>query len=149
MTHGNSCELSIVMPCLNESETLEALYRKSPGFFETAEYPRRSRRSRQWQSGWIARNCPSGRSPGGGCSTARSRIGVLGGITNAQGDYVIMGDADDSYDFTALMPFLEKLREGFELVMGDRFAGGIKPEPCLSFIVIWKNLSEAFLGDRC
>jgi len=38
-----------------------------------------------------------------------------------------MGDADDSYDFTNLMPFLVRLREGFELVMGNRFQGGIKP----------------------
>lgn len=38
-----------------------------------------------------------------------------------------MGDADDSYDFTALSPFLEKLRDGYELVMGNRFAGGIAP----------------------
>jgi hypothetical protein len=38
-----------------------------------------------------------------------------------------MGDADDSYDFTALMPFVERLRAGDELVMGNRFAGGIAP----------------------
>ena len=44
-----------------------------------------------------------------------------------EGKFVIMGDADDSYDFTALMPFLEKLREGCDLVMGNRFLGGIKP----------------------
>ena len=52
---------------------------------------------------------------------------LIGGIAAARGQFVIMGDADDSYDFTALMPFLEKLREGFDLVMGNRFQGGIRP----------------------
>jgi hypothetical protein len=51
----------------------------------------------------------------------------MGGIEAARGRYVIMADADDSYDFTALMPFLEKLRDGWQLVMGNRFAGGIAP----------------------
>ena len=51
---------------------------------------------------------------------------LIGGIAAAKGRYVAMGDADDSYDFTSLMPFVEKLRLGSELVMGDRFAGGIQ-----------------------
>src|SRR5262249_20360596 len=52
---------------------------------------------------------------------------LMGGILAARGKYIIMGDADDSYDFTDLRPFLAKLREGFDLVMGNRFQGGIKP----------------------
>ena len=70
---------------------------------------------------------------------------LIGGTKEAYGTYVIMGDSDDSYDFLHLMPFLEKLREGYELVMGNRFAGGIEPDampwshryignPVLSFI---------------
>src|ERR1700749_2948963 len=70
---------------------------------------------------------------------------LMGGIIAARGEYVIMGDADDSYDFTNLMPFVEKLREGCALVMGNRFKGGIEPgampplhrylgNPVLSFI---------------
>ena len=69
----------------------------------------------------------------------------MGGILAARGEYVIMGDADDSYDFTNLMPFVEKLRKGADLVMGNRFKGGIAPgampplhrylgNPVLSFI---------------
>ena len=50
---------------------------------------------------------------------------LIGGCNAALGEYVIMGDADDSYDFLHLMPFLEKLREGYDLVMGNRFKGGI------------------------
>lgn len=53
---------------------------------------------------------------------------LIAGCDAANGKYVIMGDADDSYDFSNLMPFIEKLREGYELVMGNRFAGGIEDE---------------------
>src|SRR5262245_16774096 len=49
------------------------------------------------------------------------------GISAAQGRFVIMGDADDSYDFSNLQPFVKKLRDGAELVMGNRFNGGIAP----------------------
>jgi hypothetical protein len=49
------------------------------------------------------------------------------GIAAAQGRYIIMGDADDSYDFSNLQPFVDRLRQGDELVMGNRFRGGIKP----------------------
>lgn len=47
------------------------------------------------------------------------------GIAAAQGDFVVMGDADGSYDFRALGPFLERLRDGHDVVLGNRFAGGI------------------------
>jgi glycosyltransferase involved in cell wall biosynthesis len=49
------------------------------------------------------------------------------GIAAAQGPFIIMGDADDSYDFTDVPRFVEKLREGYEMVMGNRFRGGIQP----------------------
>src|ERR1700679_4274457 len=52
---------------------------------------------------------------------------LMGGILAARGEYVIMGDADDSYDFTNLMPFVTGLRNGADLVMGNRFKGGIAP----------------------
>jgi glycosyltransferase involved in cell wall biosynthesis len=52
---------------------------------------------------------------------------LIAGIEAAQGRYVIMADADDSYDFTALDPFVQKLRSGCALVMGNRFKGGIAP----------------------
>src|SRR5262249_14928572 len=52
---------------------------------------------------------------------------LMAGIAAARGDFVIMGDADDSYDFADLQPFISNLRAGYDLVMGNRFAGGIKP----------------------
>ena len=50
---------------------------------------------------------------------------LRGGLAAAQGRFLVMGDADDSYDFTNLGPFLDRLRQGDELVMGNRFKGGI------------------------
>ena len=52
---------------------------------------------------------------------------LMGGIAAARGKYVIMGDADDSYDFSDLSPFVQQLRAGSDLVVGNRFRGGIKP----------------------
>jgi glycosyltransferase involved in cell wall biosynthesis len=49
------------------------------------------------------------------------------GIANAHGEFIIMGDADDSYDFSEVPKFVAKLREGYDLVMGNRFRGGIQP----------------------
>jgi glycosyltransferase involved in cell wall biosynthesis len=52
---------------------------------------------------------------------------LIGGIDAAQGQFVVMGDADDSYDFEAIGPLIDKLREGYDLVVGNRFMGGIEP----------------------
>jgi len=52
---------------------------------------------------------------------------LMGGITAARGKYVLMGDADCSYDFGHIPRFLNKLREGYDLVMGNRFQGGVQP----------------------
>ena len=52
---------------------------------------------------------------------------LAAGIQAAKGKYIIMGDSDESYDFSALTPFIDKLRQGYDLVMGNRFSGGIAP----------------------
>jgi glycosyltransferase involved in cell wall biosynthesis len=70
---------------------------------------------------------------------------LSGGIAAARGRWVVMGDADDSYDFAQLEPFVERLRDGYDLVNGNRFKGGIEPgampwlhrhlgNPVLSFV---------------
>jgi len=59
---------------------------------------------------------------------------LIYGSLAAHEKYIIMGDSDDSYDFSNLLPFLEKLRGGCDLVMGNRFKGGIKPGA-----MPWKN----------
>lgn len=52
---------------------------------------------------------------------------MRGGIGAAEYEYIVMGDADDSYDFLDLSGFIEMLDQGYDLVMGNRFKGGIMP----------------------
>lgn len=124
---NESIELSIIMPCLNEAETLAICINKARGFLERAGI-----------SGEvvIADNGSTDGSPeiaraNGARVVAVAEKGygsaLRGGIEAARGRYVIMGDADDSYDFVNLMPFIERLRLGDDLVMGNRFRGGIRP----------------------
>ncbi|MEU1392953.1 MULTISPECIES: glycosyltransferase [unclassified Nonomuraea] len=138
-------ELTVVMPCLNEAETVEVCVRKALACMEEHGIEGEV---------LIADNG----STDGSQQLARdagARVvhvdekgygnALMGGIRAARGKYVIMGDADDSYDFTSLLPFVEQLRDGADLVMGNRFKGGISPgampplhrylgNPVLSFI---------------
>ena len=127
-------ELTIVMPCLNEAETLEVCIRKAMSFLKdnaiNGEVLIGDNGSTDG-SQEIARRC--------GARVVDVPVRGYGAALfhathAARSSYVIMGDSDDSYDFTSLMPFVEKLRAGFELVMGNRFQGGIKPGA-----MPWKN----------
>ena len=125
-TATTAIELSIVMPCLNEVETLDACIRKSRQAIE--------------KLGVAAEIIVADNGSTDGSQAAAHDLGarvvdvarkgygsaLMGGIAAARGRFVIMGDADDSYDFTAIGPLLDKLREGCDLVMGNRFAGGIQ-----------------------
>jgi len=122
-----ACELTILMPCLNEAETIGTCVEKAVGFLA---------RSGVAGEVLIADNGSTDGSQAlaeakGARVVAVARKGygsaLMGGIEAARGRYVIMGDADDSYDFTALDPFVAALRGGHQLVMGNRFKGGIKP----------------------
>ncbi len=120
-------ELSVVMPCLNESETLATCIEKARGALLAHDIAGEI---------IVADNGSSD-----GSQAIATRLGarvvpvavrgygaaLMGGIHAARGCFVIMADADDSYDFTSLMPFVAKLREGHQLVMGNRFRGGILP----------------------
>jgi glycosyltransferase involved in cell wall biosynthesis len=126
-TTDNQIELSIVMPCLNEAETIAICIQKAQGWLAANHVQGEvvigdngsTDGSREIATKHGARVAPV---------SARGYGSALqGGIRAARGRYVIMGDADDSYDFSNLQPFLEKLREGYDLVMGNRFLGGIKP----------------------
>ena len=115
------------MPCLNEAETLAACVEQARRFLD--------------ENGIdgeivIADNGSTDASPAiAGRLPVRLVVAeekgygsaLITGIRAARGRFVVMGDADGSYDFSALTPFVEKLRQGYELVMGNRFAGGIKP----------------------
>ena len=119
-------ELTILMPCLNEAETLETCIVKAKGYLE--------------RSGVDGEVLIADNGSTDGSQEIAKRLGArvvdvpvkgygaaLGaGIAAAKGTYVIMGDSDDSYDFSKLDPFVEELRKGADLVMGNRFKGGIE-----------------------
>ena len=149
-------ELTILMPCLNEAATVGRCVSKARGFLERAGIAGEV---------LVADNGSDDGSPAlatgaGARVVAVAELGygaaLSAGIAAARGRYVIMGDADDSYDFTRLEGFVEKLREGYPLVVGNRFKGGIHPgampwlhrylgNPVLSFI--GRLLFPARVGD--
>jgi len=118
------------MPCLNEAETLETCIKKA----------QKSVKQHSLSAEIIV--VDNGSSDGSQVIAEENDAKVVaikeqgygaalrGGIVSARGRYIIMGDADDSYDFSDIFPFIERLREGFDLVMGCRFpAGGGKIMP--------------------
>ncbi len=118
-------ELTILMPCLNEAETLGSCIAAARRFL-----------ARSGVSGeiLIADNGSTDGSQaiarkGGARVVAVAARGygaaLIGGIRSARGRFVVMGDSDDSYDFSTLDAFVAKLRQGFQLVMGNRFHGRI------------------------
>src|SRR6185437_3237019 len=121
-----ACELTILMPCLNEAETLAHCIEAARSFLI---------RSGILGEVVIADNGSTDDSRAIGEMLGARVVPVaargygsalLGGIRAAHGRYIIMGDADDSYDFSMLDAFVEKLRAGYHLVMGNRFRGGIR-----------------------
>ncbi len=114
------------MPCLNEAETLAACIHKAQLAIEkdglSAEIVVADNGSTDGSQA-IAKELGARLIP-----VARKGYGsaLIGGIEAAHGQFVIMGDADDSYDFTAIAPLIAKLRDGFDLVVGNRFRGGIE-----------------------
>jgi len=117
-------ELSIVMPCLNEADTLAVCIEKA----------QRALR----EHGIAGEIIVADNGSTDGSREIGARMGarvvdipargygsaLMGGIAAARGKYILMGDADDSYDFSEIPKFVEKLREGYELVQGCRLASG-------------------------
>lgn len=118
-------ELSIVMPCLNEAETLASCIDKAKHYLV--------------QHGISGEIIVADNGSTDGSQAIAAQMGarviavqqrgygnaLMGGIAAARGEFVIMGDADDSYDFSALATFVRQLRAGYDLVIGNRFQGGI------------------------
>lgn len=121
------CELTILMPCLNEAETLATCIVKAN---ESLKNLRIAGEVLIADNGSTDGSQEIARSLGARVvQVERKGYGnaLMRGIATARGKYVIMGDSDDSYDFTNLGPFVDKLRAGYDLVMGNRFLGGIQP----------------------
>lgn len=124
---ADELELSIVMPCLNEARTLGTCLRKAMGFLR--DYGIHGEVIVA-DNGSIDGSQELARDLGARVIAIADRgygAALAGGIAAARGRSVIMGDSDDSYDFSDMMPIVEKLREGYDLVMGNRFRGGIEP----------------------
>jgi len=148
------CELTILMPCLNEAETLAVCITKARSFLSRSGIAGEvliadngsTDGSQQIAMEHGARVVPI---PAKGYGSA-----LLGGIRAARGRYVIMGDSDDSYDFSRLDGFVEQLRAGYQLVMGNRFQGGIKPgamPPLHRYLgnPVLSTIGRIFFRSRC
>jgi glycosyltransferase involved in cell wall biosynthesis len=119
-------ELSILMPCLNEAETLAICIRNARQFLSDHEVIGEVLIA---DNGSTDGSQDIARSEGANVVDVPARgygAALLGGIRASRARFIIMGDADDSYDFSALMPFVERLRAGADMVVGNRFAGGIQ-----------------------
>jgi glycosyltransferase involved in cell wall biosynthesis len=127
-------QLTILMPCLNEAETLALCINKANTWIAN--------------SGITAEVVIADNGSTDGSQAIAESLGarvvpveqrgygsaLFHGSMAAKGEWIIMGDSDDSYDFSKLDVFVQKLKEGFDLVMGNRFLGGIAPGA-----MPWKN----------
>jgi glycosyltransferase involved in cell wall biosynthesis len=149
-------ELTILMPCLNEAATVATCVQKARRFLQRAAI----------HGEVVVADNGSSDASRALAEQAGARVvevaergygaALSAGVAAARGRFVIMGDADDSYDFERLDSYVQKLREGYKLVMGNRFKGGIRPgampklhrylgNPVLSFL--GRRLFRAKVGD--
>jgi glycosyltransferase involved in cell wall biosynthesis len=147
-------ELSIVMPCLNEARTVGRCVAKAIAYLDAHQIKGEVivadngsvDNSRKIAASLGARVVPV---------TSKGYGNALrAGIEAARGRFVIMGDSDDSYDFSDLDPFVSKLRQGYQLVMGNRFRGEIKPGamPALHRYLgnpVLTGVGRLFFGSLC
>ncbi len=120
-------EVSIVMPCLNEAATLPACIARAREAIANGGY---SAEIIVADNGSSDGSQPLARELGARVVDVQRKgygSALIGGIDAAQGRFVVMGDADASYDFAAIAPLIARLREGYDLVVGNRFLGGIEP----------------------
>jgi len=120
-------EVSVVVPCLNEARTLGTCLEKIQRTFLQHSI---SGEIVVADNGSIDGSQQIARAMGARVVDVEERgygSALMGGIAAARGRYIVMGDGDDTYNFTQIPLFLEKLRAGDELVMGNRFKGGIEP----------------------
>src|ERR1043166_9143230 len=139
-------ELTILLPCLNEAETIETCVGKAMSYLSGSDVRGEvlvaDNGSTDGSQQLAAAN-------GARVVHVRERgygSALRNGILAARGRYVVMGDADDSYDLSDLGLFVMRLREGYDVVMGNRFRGGIAPGPMPFLHRYLGNPVLSFLG---
>lgn len=119
-------ELSIVMPCLNEEETIGICIQKAKKYLDKTKI---SGEVLIVDNGSTDRSVEISQKMGARVVKEENKgygNALIKGTNSAKGKYVIMGDSDDSYNFEELDDFMIKLNEGYDLVMGNRFSGKIE-----------------------
>src|SRR5712664_1684842 len=135
-------EVSIVMPCLNEAATLPACIAMAREAIANGGY---SAEIIVADNGSSDGSQPLARELGARVVDVQRKgygSALIGGIDAAQGRFVVMGDADASYDFAAIAPLIARLREGYDLVVGNRFLGGIEAGAMPGRIAGWATRSS-------
>jgi len=125
-TAAGTIDVSVVIPCLDEAQSIAFCVDKAIAALEAAGIPGEVVVS---DNGSTDDSVEIARAHGARVvHAARKGYGhaLRAGIENARGSFIIMGDADDSYDFSEVPRFVEKWRAGYEVVMGNRFRGGIE-----------------------
>jgi glycosyltransferase involved in cell wall biosynthesis len=145
---AGAVEVSVVIPCLNEARTVGTCVRKALRSFD--------------ELGIHGEVIVADNGSTDGSQAVAEELGarvvpveargygnaLAGGIAAARGRYVIMGDADDSYDFSRLGPFVDELRAGHDLVVGNRFLGSIEPGAMPLLHRYLGNPALSFIGRR-
>ncbi|HZW81211.1 MAG TPA: glycosyltransferase [Candidatus Deferrimicrobiaceae bacterium] len=126
LRQGGSLEVSVVMPCLNEAETLEVCIVKAQRALQEAHITGEIIIADNGSTDGSLRIAERFGAKVVNVQAKGYGSALMGGIAAASGQYVVMGDADDSYDFGHIPRFVEQLREGADVVMGNRFRGGIQ-----------------------
>ena len=147
-------ELSVVMPCLNEGETVAVCVRKAMSALKEAGIPGEVIVA---DNGSTDGSIELAQAEGARVVNIEQKgygSALKGGILAARGKYVLMADSDDSYDFSHAPRFVQQLRTGSDLVMGNRFQGGIsdKAMPFLHRYLgnpVLSGIGRLFFGSPC
>jgi glycosyltransferase involved in cell wall biosynthesis len=151
---GQPIELSVVMPCLNERETVGVCVRKAMDALKDAGIPGEVIVA---DNGSTDGSVELAQAEGARVVNIEQKgygSALKGGILAARGKYVLMADSDDSYDFSHAPRFVQQLRTGSDLVMGNRFQGGIK-DKAMPFLhrylgnPVLSGIGRLFFGSPC
>lgn len=154
--HAMALHVSVVLPCLDEENTVAMCVNQS---LDSLQRARISGEVVVVDNG--SRDQSACRAQAAGarvvhCDVRGYGASIRHGVACARGDWIIMADADGSYDLQQIAPFLERLADGADLVMGNRFAGGIQTgampwanryigNPCLTWLL--NILYRSRIGD--